>query len=584
MTELGEEALEVAAVVEPDAGISVEVDPRERRRVLIAWGVLGVAFVAAMWSRRWISDDGFINLRIVDNLLGGHGPVFNVGERVEAGTSQLWLVLLAVPQALLGRLVDAEWLAVFVGLACSAGAVALAVAAQWRTWRGPVVPLAVLAWLPLGAVWDFSSSGLEGPLLWLWTAGSFGALAVRAVDQDRRDPWRPWWLPVLLGLGPLIRPDATLYSVAFLAVLLLVSERSWRGALRSLVLAVAAPAAYEVFRMGFFGALVPNTALAKEAGGSEWGTGGRYLLDFLLDGWLWIPVAALVAVAVLVVRSGAVRRPLLLLWAVSGGAALVHAAWVVRVGGDFMHARLLLGDWFLLLLPLWALPADVLRRLPVRAGAVGLAVLVVWGASAWVVARQPLHSPVADGVVDERTNYSWAAEHPHPVTIEDHGANAWTRWGLDARERAAAGRDVVLLPRTNRSMRSIPAGREGTAIVWPNIGLLGYAAGPGVHVIDPIGLSDAFAARMEALPGARVGHAKDMPLAWVEARFGLAGEATEDADLAGRALSCPALQELQNTIAAPMTPQQFVRNVLRAPSLTLLSIPRNPHVAVNELC
>ena len=389
---------------------------------------------------------------------------------------------------------------------------------------------------------------------------------------------------MLLCLGPLIRPDAALYSLAFLAVLLLVSERSWRGALRAIALAVALPAAYEVFRMGFFGALVPNTALAKEAGGSEWGTGGRYLLDFLLDGWLWIPVAALAAVAVLVVRSGAVRRPLLLLWAVSWIAALVHATWVVRVGGDFMHARLLLGDWFLLLLPLWALPADLLRRLPVRAGVVGLAVLVVWGASAWVVARQPLHSSVADGVVDERTNYSWAAEHPHPVTIEDHGANAWTRWGLDARERAEAGRDVVLLPRTNRSMRWIPAGREGTVIVWPNIGLLGYAAGPDVHVIDPIGLSDAFAARMEALPGARVGHAKDMPLAWVEARFGRPDEATEDADLAGRALSCPALQELQNTIAAPMTPSQFARNVLRAPSLTLLSIPRNPHVAVDELC
>ena len=43
------------------------------------------------WNRRWITDDGFINLRIEQMVLHGHGPVFNAGERVEATTSTLWL-------------------------------------------------------------------------------------------------------------------------------------------------------------------------------------------------------------------------------------------------------------------------------------------------------------------------------------------------------------------------------------------------------------------------------------------------------------------------------------------------------------
>jgi arabinofuranosyltransferase len=568
--------------------VAVVADPVERRAAIVVWVVLGAAFLLALWSRRWISDDGFINLRIVDNVLDGHGPVFNPGERVEAGTSQLWLLLLVVGRVLLGWALSAEWIAVVAGLACSVGALAAVAASQWRAWARPVVPVALLAWVPLGGVWDFSSSGLENPLLWLWSAGCFGALAVRAVAGERRPPWQPWWLPVLLGLGPLIRPDAALYTVAFLAVLLLVSNRSWRGALGALGLAAAAPAVYEVFRMGFFGAVVPNTAIAKEAGGSDWSSGGRYLLDFLLDGWLWIPLSVVVALAVLVVRAGVVVRPLLVLWSSTWAVAALHAVWVVRVGGDFMHARLLLADWFLVLLPLAALPVAVLRRVPARLGPIAVGALLVWAGVVWAVARQPLQSPVSDHVYDERTVYSTAAGDAHPVTLADHGDNAWTQWGEAARERAERGEDVILRP-SWQDPTIVDASRDGTVLVWPNIGMLGYAAGGDVHVVDPIGLSDAFAARMEAVPGSRIGHEKSMPLEWVYARWGVPdGRATGvragAVAAAGRALACPPLQDLLNTTTAPMNPRQFVVNLLRAPSLTLLEVPRNAQEAVDELC
>ena len=58
---------------------------------MLAWGL----FAIMIWQRRWTSDDGFINFRVVCNILAGHGPVFNVGERVEAFTSPLWIALLA---------------------------------------------------------------------------------------------------------------------------------------------------------------------------------------------------------------------------------------------------------------------------------------------------------------------------------------------------------------------------------------------------------------------------------------------------------------------------------------------------------
>src|SRR5690606_15784881 len=64
------------------------------------WGLAAllpaVFFAIMIWQRRWTADDGFINIRIVANLLAGDGPVFNAGERVEAYTSTLWMGVIAL--------------------------------------------------------------------------------------------------------------------------------------------------------------------------------------------------------------------------------------------------------------------------------------------------------------------------------------------------------------------------------------------------------------------------------------------------------------------------------------------------------
>src|SRR5262245_15761645 len=52
-----------------------------------------VIFIIGAWKYRWMSDDGFINLRVVTELRAGHGPVFNPGERVEAYRSALLRLL-----------------------------------------------------------------------------------------------------------------------------------------------------------------------------------------------------------------------------------------------------------------------------------------------------------------------------------------------------------------------------------------------------------------------------------------------------------------------------------------------------------
>ena len=71
----------------------------DRVRPLGVWvlGALPIAFLGVvMWQARWIGDDGLINIRVVNNILDGYGPVFNVGERVEVYTSPLWVFVLVL--------------------------------------------------------------------------------------------------------------------------------------------------------------------------------------------------------------------------------------------------------------------------------------------------------------------------------------------------------------------------------------------------------------------------------------------------------------------------------------------------------
>ncbi|MBZ0237041.1 MAG: hypothetical protein K8M05_32225, partial [Deltaproteobacteria bacterium] len=164
-------------------------------------------FAGLVWSRRWLSDDGLIVVRVVRQILGGNGPVFNAHERVEASTSVLWTWLLAAAGALTGRSVTR--LAVELGALCALLAVIVAMdtARRWHRARGStaaLLPAAILLPLAIPPFWDFATSGLEMGLCMLWLAMSWRLLL--ALDGDAR-PARLRVTALVLGLGPLVRPE-----------------------------------------------------------------------------------------------------------------------------------------------------------------------------------------------------------------------------------------------------------------------------------------------------------------------------------------------------------------------------------------
>lgn len=562
-----------------------------RLGTLLALAAPVAALVLAGWGRRWASDDAFINFRVVEQLLAGNGPVFNAGERVEVGTSPLWVVILALT-SLVG--LPVEWVAVLLGLTLAGTGLGLAQLAAARLVpsgrrRPLIVPAGALVVAALPPFWDFATSGLETGLSFAWLGACGWRLALHrpaAPDSERRVPVR---LAALLGLGPLIRPDFVIFSAVLLVALTALERGStlrWRA--RTAGAAIAAPVAYQVFRMAYYGLLVPNTALAKEASDAWWDQGLRYLVDLFVPYALWAPLLLLLgacwAPSVLAAARAADHRRIVLLVAPVVGGTL-HGLYVVRVGGDFMHGRLLLPSVFAVLLPVAAVALDRSSK------ALALASLVPWVAACALVLRVGYDEVGPDGIGDERGFYVYWAGHEHPVTLDDYRTFVWTAWGerLQALDEAAVRAVVIDTQYTLGppiELARAGGGPPGVVAAELNIGLLAFAAGVEVHVVDGRGLTDPLAGRVRTTGHTRPGHDKYLPAEWIVARFAAAGQTLPGADVDGarRALGCGPIPALLDAVTEPLSPGRLLANIGVALRHHATRIDPVPAVAVAQLC
>ena len=597
-----------------------DVESRSTRLVVLALPLILLGIFAV--KRRWMDDDGFINLRVVENLMAGRGPVYNVGERVEVGTSPLWIALLA----LLGTLhVRLEYLAVWLGIGLTLGGVAAGMAGSVAvdprersvTSYRLTIPLGALTLAVLPPVWEYASSGLETGLTFAWLGVSF-ALLVHAL-QPRDLPRRRGSLALTamaLGLGPLVRPEAALYSAAMLVPLALglAPARGQRDADDAVstfarvrfvaglaVAAMALPVAYQIFRMGYYGALAPNTSIAKESTLTYWKQGycyaqnffGRYRLGWpllLAAGFLFFRVREVLRARKRALASVLVLLPL---------AAAVHALYIVRVGGDYMHARMFLPVMFAALLPVFSVSLDLDRpRQAIVEGIFALAI-VPW----WILCGAYLRVPRENqcGIGDEHGWYVRESKVAHPIRVGDYSRHDFGKLGRDLVAKVNGGcpdhtrcRQLFFGERDHGNLfpwrGQMPVApdldpRVQAVVTATAIGIIGYQLPLDVHVVDQLGLADPVAARIQLKERARPGHEKDMGNAWVVALF---GQPLPDDDVsvkaARRALACGPLAELVQATRGPLTTSGFFANLRHSFELQTLRIPPDPFDAEAKMC
>jgi arabinofuranosyltransferase len=382
------------------------------KRYAATLGVCAVAFgVVAAELAAWTCDDAFISIRYARNLVAGDGLVFNLGERVEGYTNPAWTLLIALGLAL-G--IDPETWAVQLGVLAYAVALSLLVLEHRRrlvTGSGvTLVPVAAI----VGAThvdWAIhATSGLETSLVTTVVLAGYLALSR---DLERTSA-RGWPAAIWLAVAALLRPDAGLFAVAGIAPYLARARRPTLARYVATLFVCVGPAI--LARWSYYGTLVPNTYHAKSAGTPWWDQGLAYLglyLEQYAALFIALPLALVVAW-----KRRREDRPLAHAVGAMALAVVLYATAVVRVGGDFMFARL-----FVPLTPLLAvlLERGLAGAWPGRTLVHGLVTAAIVGAMH--VAPRPVDADRwPRGIADE-----WAVYDPETIAETKRDAAALAR-------------------------------------------------------------------------------------------------------------------------------------------------------------
>ncbi|MFB7718642.1 flagellar motor control protein ZomB [Nocardia sp. NPDC056100] len=579
------------------------------------------AFAFGAWDRRWIADDGLTVLRTVRNLLAGNGPVFNAGERVEVNTSTAWTYLIWFFSWLTEARLEYVVLGIALTLSVTAVVFAMAGTAQlWGTGGQLLLPAGALVYIALPPARDYATSGLESSLVICWLAVLWWWMIrwSRAQTIGRADVFG---LCFFAGLAPLIRPEMAMIGIPALLMIVCalmpgISLRPWIFRLSCVVFAGLVPVSYQIWRMGYYGLPYPNTAVAKDASGAKWRQGLTYLWNLIGPYWLWVPLVILALSALATVRSrglghrvwlinGSKSTPrqrirLLRMWlrtpsavvVLMLGAAALLTVYQTRVGGDFMHGRMLLPPLFCVLLPVMVMPVNIAAaQMNPRATVLRLASIAAvagWALhAANVIAITTPNGITPTGIADERHYYIQSTGHAHPIRAEDYLDYPRLRPMIVDLAANPAGGLLINTP-SFTTWYVVPPHSPNVAsshtVFYVNLGMISMNMPLAVRVLDPVGLAYPLAAHTFRFPNARIGHDKNLDSDW----------AVVDSDMAtrhprlplyldegwvariGTALTCPQTRDLLDSARAPLTSDRFLRNITHSLGYARYRIDRVP--------
>lgn len=451
-------------------------------RCLIALVVMITLLRVLQYS--WVTDDAFITFRSVLNFVAGDGAVFNIGERVQSYTHPLWFMLLAF-----GGLLDLNLYvySIIIGLLFT-GLVFWCLLKIHRVGgaRENVLPI-VLAFFVLAAsesFVSFSTSGLENSL-----SNFLAAISIFAVVSDKNRVW--FYLAAALAV--LNRFD----NIFFLTPLVLgVTYMDWRRGVLKLwkPLVAALPlVAWHLTSLVYYGFLFPNTKYAKVGGRSlleNVHSGGAYLIDSLQAEWhvffllITMPLLAAVALRRHWVSVEFKGCYLLILCGI-----YLHLTYVLLIaGGDFMRGRFLTIDVLGLAISLLFIRLKMAASLQVIFILLA-APMLAW--CAWVGEKELIPWPQKN-VANER-NYYKAQLGLNLNPAQNYTQHPWAIAALSLGEsRAVVG----------------------------VVGQRGYWMPRQTYLLDKVGLTDAFVARLKIIDNSRTGHfVRDIPKEYLQEKI-----------------------------------------------------------------
>lgn len=441
-----------------------------RDSVLLGGGLISILVLVALRAA-WVSDAAYVTLRVADNVVHGYGLRWNVAERVQDYAHPLWLLLVTAAYAVTRE-------TYFTTLLLDLGLTVVALVMLFRLARSPLAgALGVVVLLFSKAFVDFSTSGLENPLSHALLA-SFLLIGL----GQRAGRWRLASLALIASLAMLARLDNALIVLP-VVVLTAVRSRSWR-AWTAMAAGLLPLVAWEIFTLVYYGFPLPNAAYARLSAGFPSLNMARQGVAYLAESMRHDPLTLAMTTAGVAVAglagSSAARA--------AAVGVVLHLAYVAATGGDEMSGRLLTVP-LLAGLCLLARSADL--------GRLGVAryvpFLLVPAIGVWSPGN-----PLVLGVIG-------AAERPvrHAGSVDERRLE-------DSASGLSRIRLGVTLLDMDRVAEASALAREGrTTVAADVVGVLGFTAGPRLHIVNTRGDTDPLMARLP--PDPPVGANRTLP-------------------------------------------------------------------------
>lgn len=237
---------------------------RQWKSMLLPFACIGGVILAIIYVcyslGSWYIDDSAISLTYARNLTRGIGLISQVGDKpVEGFSNPLWVFL----EALMMKLF--QWESLLIPRVLSCALLLILVCHIFLRYRNNPLKLfvwqfAVLLTILQPAVSIWSMSGLENGLLVFLTF----ELLMHLMDNGGGNPWM---ISLLVAAMSLTRPDAILFAATYPLCILFSKQRFdldfFKKLFKSLLIVLLCYGGYLIFRMIYFGELMPNTYYAK---------------------------------------------------------------------------------------------------------------------------------------------------------------------------------------------------------------------------------------------------------------------------------------------------------------------------------
>lgn len=312
--------------------------------------------LASAISLSWISDDAFITLRYAKNFIEGKGLVYNMGEYIEGYTNFLWLMII-VGFNYIGF--ESVSFSTYFSLLFYISIIVLMVYLNWKSNKNVFVfPLTAAI---LVSHYDFriwATSGLE---TMMFTFIVTLAIVLPLIIENQKKLFFSQGL--LLSLAVLTRPDGAL--ILFIVFGLTTIKLFWevrkisnenitskvsyffKDFLFLIIPLILILIPYFIWKISYFGNLLPNTYYAKAGGMSYYSQGFFYLYTYFKSYFSSFLFLSFFIIVIKKISSKTIHLILedrnqfvLLMSALTVVVYLIF--FVAKVGGDFMYARFLI--------------------------------------------------------------------------------------------------------------------------------------------------------------------------------------------------------------------------------------------------